>query len=178
MGMEEAARKVVRYLYDGLRGKASNQQRSCVLVRFFKTQLYADLPKELREWAAAGATSAPLGGDSLCLTLLATAGDEPQWNSPRTSAMHRCVPLQSESIIEEFPMISQLIQQMGLKTAEFVRKTPAFINDFSKKNFGVLFVPVANGSPFVPAQSQFVVAYGVKSVLGFGGMFPMGVCSP
>ena len=32
----------------------------------------------------------------------------------------------------------------------------------------------ARGSQFVPAQSSFVVPFGVRSVLGFGGVIPGG----
>ncbi len=32
----------------------------------------------------------------------------------------------------------------------------------------------AAGSPFVPAQRDFVVPFGIRSVLGFGGMLPDG----
>jgi hypothetical protein len=30
------------------------------------------------------------------------------------------------------------------------------------------------GSPYVPAQREFVIPYGVKSVVGFGGLLPTG----
>jgi hypothetical protein len=167
--VEEGAHKVVQHLYDNLRNKTGDQ-RSCLLVRLFKTQRYAELPQDLRNWAASRFTSGPLSPESTCLTLLATAGDEPQWNSRRTSAMHQCVPLLSERIIEAFPMISQLIQQLGMKTSEIVRMTPAIIKELSAKSFGVFYVPVAKDSPSIPAQSDFVTRYGVRSVLGFGGV--------
>ncbi len=40
--------------------------------------------------------------------------------------------------------------------------------------FNVFYVPQALGSPHIPAQHDFVVPYGVESVLGFGGMLPTG----
>ena len=40
--------------------------------------------------------------------------------------------------------------------------------------FNVFHVPRARGSPFVPAQTDFVMRYGIESVLGFGGMLPKG----
>lgn len=35
-----------------------------------------------------------------------------------------------------------------------------------------IYVPKAPGSPYIPAQREFVQPYGVQSVLGFGGMTP------
>src|SRR5579864_6114420 len=49
--MEDAAQRVTRYLYENLRGKTADSNRSCVLVRFFKTHLYGRLIEELREAA-------------------------------------------------------------------------------------------------------------------------------
>jgi hypothetical protein len=45
--------------------------------------------------------------------------------------------------------------------------------EIEQKAYNVFYVKDALGSPFVPAQ-DFVVAYGIKSVLGFGGMLPDG----
>ena len=170
--MEDAARRVTGYLYKNLREKTANSNRSCVLVRFFKTHLYERLTEELRE--AAVVSSATVAEDTHCLTLLGTAGDEQQWNSRQSSRMHKCIPLPSETMVEQFPMISQLIRQMGLTTTDLLRTTPEIIKDLNQKNFGVFHVPVAVDSPFVPAQKDFVVPHGIASVLGFGGVLPDG----
>lgn len=170
--MEDAAQRATRHLYENLREKTANSNRSCVLVRFFKTHLYGRLTEELRE--AATVSSATIAEDTHCLTLLATAGDEPQWNSRQSSKHHRCIPLTSEAMVEQFPMISQLIRQMGMTTTDLLRTTPEIIKDLNQKSFGVFHVPEALNSPFVPAQTDFVVPYGIASVLGFGGMLPDG----
>lgn len=171
--MEDAAQKVTRYLYENLRDKTASDNCSCVLVRFFKTHLYGRLIEELRE-AAAAVSSARLTKDTKCLTLLATAGDELQWNSRQSSGMNKCIPLLGKAMVEQFPMISQLIRQMGMTTTDLLRTTPKIIKDLNRKNFGVFHVPAAVHSPFVPAQKEFVVPYGIVSVLGFGGMLPDG----
>ena len=53
-------------------------------------------------------------------TLLATAGDEPEWNSRHTSRGHAAIPLPSARIVERFPMIAQLIRQLGFDVADVV----------------------------------------------------------
>ncbi|MGO9055951.1 MAG: hypothetical protein ACLQU2_00970 [Candidatus Binataceae bacterium] len=171
--MEEAARKVTRYLYDNFRDKASNQ-RSCVLVRLFKTHAYGKLTEDLREFAASRASSASPTEDTKCLILMATAGDDPLWNSRHTSKAHKSIALLSEDLLEQFPMIVHLIQDLRLSTAEVVRAQPELIKDLERKKFGIFYVPSATNSEIIPAQKEFVAPYGIASVLGFGGMLPGG----
>jgi hypothetical protein len=170
--MEEAAQKITRHLYENLGDRTSNH-RSCVLVRLFKTHVYARLTAELRESVVSNSPHS-LTDDTKCLTLLASAGDDPGWNSRHTSRMHKCIPLISAAIVEQFPMISQLIHQLGLTTTELLRATPEIIRDLSQKKFGVFHVPVALDSPFVPAQKDFVKPYAIASAFGFGGVLPDG----
>ena len=90
--MEEAARRIVRYLHEHLNdGESGN--RSCVLVRFFKTHAYSDLSPELREFADRLLDGRPPTPSMKCLTLLATAGERPEWNDRQLSAGHKAIPL-------------------------------------------------------------------------------------
>ncbi|HEV3109768.1 MAG TPA: hypothetical protein VGY99_04665 [Candidatus Binataceae bacterium] len=171
--MEEAGQRVTGYLYQRLRESASNN-RACVLVRSFKTHAYAGLSQDLRDFAVSMAAGTAIDKDTKCLTLLATSGDEPQWNSRRTSKGHRAIPLISEAMVGQFPMIAQLIRQLGLATSDFIRTRDQIIKELDQRKFGVFHVPVATNSPFIPAQNDFVAPYGVASVLGFGGMLPDG----
>jgi len=109
----------------------------------------------------------------MCLTLLATAGEEPAWNDRRASVAHRALPLTSAESIARSPMISQLIRQLGVEIGTLL--TPSeMIVDNTQHSFNVFHVPDAVGSPHIPAQQQFVIPYGVQSVLGFGGLLPPG----
>jgi hypothetical protein len=171
--MEEAAQKATKCFYEHCRDKSSNQ-RSCVLVRFFKTHPYGALSKELHAVADSKVGGAALSADTKCLTLLATTGDDPKWNSRRTSQGHQCIPLPSAAMVEQFPMIAQLIRQLGLTTTELLRPTAEIIKDIDQRQFGVFYVPVAANSPFIPAQQDFVAPYKIASVLGFGGLLPDG----
>lgn len=171
--MEEAAQKVTRYLYEHLLDGTS-KERGCVLVRLFKTHRYAGLSEELQKFADSMAAGTALSVDTKCLTLLASAGDEPRWNSRRTSRGHQSIPLISEAMVEQFPMISQLVRQLGMTTAELLRTGPEILRELEQKKFGVFHVPSATNSPSIPAQKDFVAPYGVSSALGFGGMLPDG----
>ena len=109
-----------------------------------------------------------------CLTLLATVGENPEWNSRRTSKGHKAIPLPSEQTVHQIPMIRNLIAQLGLSIGMVIKPDPKLLLDTEQKTYNVFYVPDALGSPDIPAQQEFVVPCGIKSVLGFGGVFPSG----
>ena len=166
------ANDTVRFIYDNFR--QSDGTTSCALVRFFKTHRYGQLPGELQEFASGILGTPSASPDMLCLTLLATAGDQSNWNSIEASQGHRAIPLGSEQMLKQSPMIFQLVQQFGIDASAVVRPNPELMVDIEQTTFNVFHVAVAKGSPFVPAQEDFVIPYGIQSVLGFGGMLPTG----
>lgn len=169
--MEEAAESVVRRLYDGL---DDGEQRNCVLVRFFKTHRFDQLDETTQRAARSLVGEGELAGSTKCLTLLATAGDEPEWNDRRLSRGHRAVPLVSDEMIAKFPMISQLISQLGVQTSALLEADPELVVRLDEQTYNVFHVPEAVGSAHIPAQEDFVLRFGVRSVVGFGGMLASG----
>jgi len=171
--MEEAAGRIVAHLYNHLMD-AKTGQRALVLARFFKTHTYGDLDEELRAFARSvlGDETAP--PKMKCLTLLASAGDDPEWNSRTDSQGHKAIPLPSEELVRQFPMISNLVKQFGLEITDLLDPDPSCLRDMEQKTYNVFVVPETPGSPYVPAQEEFVIPYGVKSTLGFGGLLPSG----
>ena len=171
--MEEASGKIVRYFYDQFIDKESNKN-ACVLARLFKTHPYGELDEKLQNFVgglSAGKSQAP---DMKCLTLLATAGELPEWNLPEKSNGHQAIPLMSEQFVSAVPMISNLIQQLGLEIKQVVKPDSKLLLDISKKKYNVFYVPNALGSPYIPSQEKFVIPFKVKSVVGFGGVLPSG----
>ncbi len=170
--LEDVAQGIVGFLYDGL-ADPETAGRDCALVRFFKTHPYGELPAEARQFASR-ALGEPPAACTPCLTLLATRGDEPAWNDRAGSDRHQAVPLPSEQIVASFPMIAQLIGQFGLAVNTVLAADPDLILELDEKTHNVFYVPQAVGSPYIPAQADFVVPFGIASVLGFGGMLPSG----
>jgi hypothetical protein len=164
--MEQAATAVVRYLYDEL-GDGSGS-RACPLVRLYKTHPFGSLPASVRDFAA-GVFGETVPADVRCLTLLGTAGDEPDWNDRRRSRGHQAIPLPSEQLVAQLPMVRQLITQLGLSVSTVIRPDPAHTLRLSQQTYDVFHVPNAVGSPYVPAQ-EFVREHGIRSAVGFGGM--------
>ncbi|HVF19399.1 MAG TPA: hypothetical protein VNA14_04055 [Mycobacteriales bacterium] len=168
---ESAGRAVVRCVHDAFVDESG--LRETVLVRYYQTMPYDDLDAELQAFASAQLTEDPWPGLP-CLTLLGTAGIEPVWNDRRASQGHRAIPLPSTEAVAKSPMIAQLISQLGLELTSLISPDPDLIVDLDQKQYNVFHVAVALGSPHIPAQDAFVVPYGVRSALGFGGMLPSG----
>jgi hypothetical protein len=169
--MEEAAQRIVRYLYDELGDDDGN--RACPLVRLYKTHPYGDLPPDLQEFARSALGAEP-AADVRCLTLLATAGEREAWNDRRRSVGHKAIPLPSEELVLRLPMVAQLITQLGLELEAVVRPRREHAVKLSQRTYDVFHVEEAVGSPYLPAQDDFVVPNGIRSALGFGGMLPSG----
>jgi hypothetical protein len=166
--MEDAGERAVDFFHDELVDEEGRP--ACALVRFFKTHLYRDLPDEDR---ASARESLP-GADEIphlrCLTLIATRGDEPAWNSRQLSRRHRAIPLSSVEVAQQSPMISQLITELGLPIAEIVRPSESLNLQLADASYNIFFVPRALGSKYIADQERFVIPYGIQSVLGFGGL--------
>jgi len=164
--MEDAATAVVRYLYDEL--DDGNGSRACALVRLYKTHPYGDLPPNVRDFAGAVLGEVP-PDDVRCLTLLGTAGDLPAWNDREQSKGHQAIPLPSEQLVEQLPMVRRLITQLGLTVSTVIRPDPDRARELAQHSYDVFHVPDAAGSTYLPAQ-DFIRDHGIRSALGFGGM--------
>jgi len=171
--VEDVAERVVRLLYDEFRD-STTAERACVLVRFYFTTPYAILDEDLRAFGSKLMAGLQLKPETRCLTLLATAGEKPEWNSRKKSEGHQTIPLPSEQVVHTLPMVSQLLAQLGLDLGTVLTPSPELVLETEQRTYNVFFVQEALESPFIPAQKDFVIPYKVRSVLGFGGLLPSG----
>jgi hypothetical protein len=170
--MEETAAAIVRHLYENLHGPGG---RACALVRFYKTHPFSDLPEDLRDFCRHLMPDESFDPGTKCLTLLGTAGDEPQWNDRHASQRHRAVPLPSAQVIERFPMIAQLVRQFGVPISSLLDAGAVTAHELDHKTYNVFYVPESHiHGAYIPAQNDFVIPYKIKSALGFGGILPSG----
>jgi hypothetical protein len=170
--MEEIAQHIVQYFFTNCTDTAGRKQ--CALVRFFKTHPYDGLDPELQAFSKRLIAGQPMPPNLRCLTLLATAGVQPEWNSRRVSRGHQSIPLISKQMLDGAPMISRLVQQLGVDVETVLGERQDLLLDMAQKTFNVFHVPEALGSPYIPAQREFVAPFGIRSVLGFGGILPSG----
>jgi len=171
--MESASMRIVNYFYKQLIDKQTGTS-ACALIRCFKTHPYEELDGELQQSVRSMMGNQTPSGSMKCLTLLGTVGDQWEWNSRHTSIGHKAIPLVSEEMVAQSPMISQLIGQMGLDIKSVLKPDPTLLVGLEERKLNVFHVPVAMGSSYIPAQDSFVIPYKIKSVMGFGGLFPSG----
>lgn len=169
--LEVSAQQVCRFLYDELR--APSGDRACALVRCYKTVSFSALEPDLQAFARGIMGREQPDPTMKCLTLMATRGENAGWNSRFLSRGHKAIPLPSPEIVEQAPMIAQLIKELGLELASVLQPSPELVRELSGKSYGVFHVEDALGSPYIPAQ-DFVKSYGIRSVLGCGGMLASG----
>jgi hypothetical protein len=170
--LESAADAITRYLYDNC--VASSGERSCALVRFYKTHRYGEMEPALQRFAAAQLGEIPPRADMRCLTLLATTGDQPAWNARRQSKGHQAIPLPSAERVRAAPMIMRLIQELGVDIESLVSASDPRSRGSDSRTYDVFHVEQAAGSPYIPAQREFVEPHRIASVVGFGGLLRSG----
>lgn len=171
--MEEVATRITSYLYEHLVDKKT-KENACVLVRLFKTHSYETLPSELQRLVAEKLRVDTITPQMKSFVLLGTRGDKDEWNSRKLSSGHKAIPLPSEEVANKIPMMRNIIKQLGLEVNTVINPDPKIIIDLAQKAYNVFYIPEALGSSYIPAQQDFVIPYGVKSVLGFGGVLPVG----
>ena len=173
--LETSAQRVCRFLYEGLR--APDKERACVLVRCYKTHPFGSLEPELQRFATRLLGSEESWPSMKCLTLMATVGQAAAWNSRFLSQGHRAVPLPSPEIVEKAPMIAQLIKELGLELSSLLEPSPDVVKALAGKRHGVFHVEDVFGSPYIPAQNEFVEKFGIRSCWDSAECSQAAICS-
>jgi hypothetical protein len=154
---------------------------SLVLLRVFSTVRYANLPRDVqasvKEKVGAAGGGEALLGDTAVLTLLGSRGQLEPWNDRRKSQAHMGVPLISSGFVAGVPMMSRLLQSLGLKLEWLDGDTTGMISQSPLA--GVFFVDDAATATdakdrLIIPQQDFVKEHGVQSVFGFGGTYSTG----
>jgi hypothetical protein len=171
--MEEAVGSTVDFLYDSF-CTTSSGIRCNALVRCFKTHAFGALPQDLQTLALGYGVDPSPPNSMRCLVLMASRGEEPAWNGRHGSTNHRVIPLPTARVLQDAPMVSEMIRQMGLEAAQVVGSPDDILVDFKQRSFNVFHVEEALGSAYLPAQETFVARHGIRSVLGIGGLLPSG----
>ena len=171
--METAANNIVQHLYNNIIYLETNE-KACALIRFYKTHPYGQLASGLQEFASGIMGGALESQDKKCLTMMATAGEHADWNSRSTSSGHRAIPLASADFVGGIPMIAQLVSQFGIEMGSVISPDPNVIGDLARQTFNTFHIADVVDNPYIPAQDDFVKPYGVKSVLGLGGVLSSG----
>lgn len=174
---EDVATKTVDYFYENLRN-STTADHACVLVRCFRTMTFEQLSDDLRAAAIVHVPASEADRRMKCLVLMASSGVDPDWNDRHRSTGHRAIALPSVDMVQRFPMIAQLVRQLGVDVQAILQPEPSLFLELGVRAYNVFHVSDALGSPYVPDQRGFVIPYGVRSVLGLGGVLPDGELYP
>jgi hypothetical protein len=165
--LEDAADQTAHYLYNALWDPKADQPATA-LVRFYRTINFADLDRSLQGYAASVMRPEKPRPSMKCFTLMGTAGALPEWNSRQTSVAHRAIPLSSRAAIENLPMVSRLIRDLGVSVGALVDPPASETISDPGVPLNVFYVKRAEGHRSVPDQ-RFVREHGIQSVVAFGG---------
>ena len=168
---QDVAQRIASYLYRQL-GNDQTGRQDCALVRCFLTRAYRELDPQSQDCARRALACGPGSLDMKCLTLFGTPGERPEWNDRNRSKRYRSIPLADKQVVSQFPMVSQLLHQLGVELTSTTQSESDVPFNSTEQTLNVFHVAEAKGSPFVPAQEEFVIPFGIESVLGFGGVFP------
>ncbi|MEW6351413.1 MAG: hypothetical protein AB1646_20360 [Thermodesulfobacteriota bacterium] len=175
--LEQAAQEFTGTLYRRFKD-------SLALIRLFATVPFGELPRAETEFVkrlAAGKKITPLiRQETPVLTLIGTSGDKPSWNDRRNSKGHVGIPLASSEFISAIPMMSRLLEELGMDLGWFgQQESRSEIAWARMANVSGLFyvedaatVTDSSGRMIISDQT-FVGENRVKTVFGMGGAYPL-----
>lgn len=171
--LEAAAQTMARTLFERF-------PESVALARAFVTVPLEALPPPnlmfVRGLADRAGILADLKPTTPVLSLIGTFGTEAAWCDRRRSQGHIGIPLVSAAFVDGIPMVSRLLQQLGMELGWLERGDTAIIGKVLGSATGVFFVGEASqetdrqGRKVIAAQ-DFVADHRIRSVFGFGGSY-------
>ncbi len=170
--MQESSQKIVDYIYEHFYD-SETEQNSCALVRLFKTHPYGALEDSLQASARCLIKDTLPVAEMKCWTLLAAAGKEPHSNYSLVNK-NIVIPLVNQEFVAEMPGISELILRLGLDIPTVLGMDREKMLESEHKLLNAFYISNAKDSPFIAEQDSLVIPYGIKSVLGIGGLLPSG----
>ncbi len=167
--LEEVAQKLMKVLHSSF--VAEDGKSPFVLVRFFKSCSYGGLPDDIKNYIHNKEQKEKLPVDKKYLTLLGSYGEPDNWRGRGYSENYKAFPIHDEHMLEKFPMLSAVFDQIGLKRTFLKQIDKSILIKNYHRQYGLFCVENAEGSKLIPKQTEFVTPYSVKSVFGFGGSY-------
>ncbi len=166
---EEVAQELVKILFQAFITDSGNS--AIVLNRFFKSCSYNDLPNDIQSYIQHKEDKEIIPTENKYLTLLGTWGDLEEWRYRKKSKNYKAFPLNDPHVLDKFPMLSAVFDQIGFNLPDIAVPDKSIIVDRQDTEYGFFFVKDARGSKKIPKQAEFVELFGVKSAFGFGGSY-------
>ena len=174
--LEEAAQELVTALQ-------TKFDESVVIARTFVTVPFEELPPSNKEFvlnlAKSAGAEAELKATTPVLSLIGTYGQKSDWKDRHKSKGHVGIPLISSAFVGSIPMISRLLNELGIPLEWADSHDTEIIIKTIGSSTGLFFVEDAasatdsQGRKIIVAQ-DFVSDYKVRSVFGTGGAYLSG----
>jgi hypothetical protein len=153
---------------------------SVALVRAFVTVSFHTLPESKKQFVQNIVSDVPnvdtIPDDTPVLSLLATSGQEPDWNDVAKSKRHTGIPLMSADFVAEIPMVARLLTDLGIASDLGVDEGLTYSDDPMSHvrafYVGDALTDVDGRGRKVIVNQEFVERYGIKTVFGGGGAYP------
>ena len=174
----DRAQGIAHLLYESFRGSGEGEP-VCPLVRVFETVPSATLNHADRAYLAQQEAVLGEARGETVLQLIGSYGLHPGWCDPALSSRYRCVSVNETTFVSQYPMLSLLMESVRTSPSGRIIPSPGiggYVDAVMTPGLQILYVPDARKSPYVPAQSEFVEPYQIRSVIGFGGEFQNGEC--
>ena len=153
---------------------------STVLIRVFVTADLASLPDDIARFVKGLADRSGVADGLLdstqVLSLIGSCGIHPEWDDRRRSESHMGIPLISADFVDDIPMISSLLKDLGLPLDWMEHRSSDVIQRTIGQSAGLFYVENAalatddRGRKIIPAQ-DFVNEHRVESVFGISGAY-------
>jgi hypothetical protein len=150
---------------------------TAILARIFVVLPLSKLPADDRRFAAdLVGQDGSLNDRTPVLSLVGTAGREPQWGDRRQSTHHRAIPLLGNAFVRGVPMIAKLLADLDVTFSALEDGRALDTRRLAGGKNAAFFVADARstkdseGRQVIPSR-DFVDAYGVRTVFGMGGAY-------
>lgn len=167
----EASQRLAQFIVETFAG-------SVELARVYATMPYVKLPPDDQRFVrrlVGDETNARLKPTTRVLSLLGTAGVEPEWNDRARSQGHRGIPLLDARSVEAIPMVARMLGELGVDLKVFDAPDIATRRLLGGIN-GLFYVEDAAsaldraGRRIIPAD-DFIARHGIRTVFGMGGSY-------
>jgi len=149
-----------------------------VLSRIFVNLTYKSLPKSNKQ-AVDSLTnslnvSSKVNRNTQVLSLVGTSGTRSVWNDRKNSAGHVGIPLISTKFIEGIPMMSRLLDDLGIDINGMDEVKAGITSNVISEKQGLFYVDDAatrtdKQNRKIIAAQDFVNQHNIKTVFGLGG---------
>jgi PAS domain S-box-containing protein len=166
---EEITQELMRVLYSSF--VTDGRRSPFVLARFFKSCAYDKLPDDIKNYIHNNESKTNFISSNKYLTLLGSFGELDNWKNRYLSKNYKAFPIHDERLLDKFPMLSAVFDQMGINLSHLKQTDKSIIIKDYHRQYSVFCIENAEGSNLIPKQAEFVRPYSVKSVFGFGGTY-------